>query len=495
MGNVAYKVFIDWDNDSVYTEETSYLVRAAGAMNLGPPEEVEGSSGMVPYCTVVLSNKTNRFSPLNTGGPIYSSLSGGEMYLKPMYIEVSVDGGAYTRIFAGVLKLPQWQTASTTQFPVASFDCRGFEEKYLNVRVSTTQSDFVSWFDTGKTEGELIESWLTDLGLTLSDWDLDDGLFVIPYSRLKDSSIIEACWKLAAACGGRFYTTADGKFRYENMQHWLKAPHTTSQETLTASDWSEIDSRLDDKDLYNRIIVKPSRGTLQEEGEIYKQDGAFVIGPGESRTFKANITGSLYRVKSITYSLTTAGGHDMSGDVVVTTTYNVESIEFDLVNGHTSKSAELSNLKIVGQVVSYDSDEQVEAVSTMSFWDTRPPRTRTISESEFIQTQAHAEVIAEFLRDRQQLPRYVYNVQETVGKVTRKLGDLITLTINGFASSDRTGYIIGIDWSIDHQGFTQTLTVMDSEALYPYMNTTPGYFIVDTNKYGDADPLRGRLFY
>lgn len=496
MTTFAYKAWVDWNFDGTFTDESAYFIRASGNWKFNPPEAVATSnSGMVPGGTVVFSNKTNRFSPLNTGGALYSSLAGGGNYLAPVYLEVSIDGGSYERIFTGVIKLPTIEGASVNQFPVVSFDIRGNEEKYLNVRQSTTNADFADWYDNGNTESELLEEWLTDLGLTSGDWSLDTGIFNIPFSKLKDTSVIEAAWLLSSSCGGRFYSTPDGKLRFENMWHWLFSPHTTSQETFTLANWVTHHLAFDDKDLYNKIIVKLSRGTLGAEGDIYEQDGIFEVPPGETKTFIANVTGSIYSVTSVSYDVQTSGGTDMSGDVTVTPTYRAQAIEFEIENTHATRAAEFKNLVVVGRVVTYTSDEQAEMSSVNSFWTSRPTRTRTVTDSTYIQSQAQAETLAEFLRDRHELPRYTFMIAGAVGKATRKLGDRVTVNDTTIMSSSRQGFIISIDWSIDHNGFTQDIEVLDADALYPYMSTSPGYFIINTNNLGASDPLRGRLFY
>lgn len=496
MTTFAYKAFVDWDFNGVFTEETSYLVRAAGTWQFNPPEAVAtSSSGIVPGGTVVFSNKTGRFSPLNTSSAIYSAISGGGSYLAPIYLEVSINGGAYEKIFTGVIKLPSIEGASASQYPVVSFDIRGVEEKFLNVKQTTTSADFADWYDAGNTESELIEEWLTDLGLTSSDWSLDTGLFNIPFSKLADTSLIEAAWLLSSSCGGRFYSTPDGKFRYENMWHWLTSPHTTSQETFTTANWVTHNLAFDDKDLYNKIIVKLARGTLGPVEDIYEQSGIFEVEPGITKTFKANITSSIYSVSAVTYDVQSSGGTDMTADVTVTPTYLASSIEFEIENSHATKTAEFSNLVVSGRVVSYASDEQVEKSSVNAFWTSRPTRTRTVTDSTYIQTQAQAETLAEFLKDRHELPRFLYTIQGAVGKTSRLLGDRITINDASIMSASRDAFIISIGWSIDHNGFTQDITALDATSLFPYMDTSPGYFIINVNDLGTSDPQRGRLFY
>lgn len=496
MGTVAYKLMVDWDFDGTYTDETAYLVRATGSWAFVPQESAfNGSSGIVPTCTFVLTNKTGRFSTLNTGGALYSDIADGGAYQAPMYFQVNVDGGGLVTIFSGHIKLPAEISKADGQFPVVTIECRGIEDLYLQRRLKTTQSDFYSWYTDGKTESEIIESWLTELGLTSSNWSLDTGMFIIPFAILDDTSIIEACWNIAAACGGRFYSTPDGKFRYENMFHWCLSPHNTSQETFTTATYEGLIPRYNDKDLFSDIIVAAHTGYLNVEDEIYTQSKVIVIEPGQTKTLTAKISSPIYSIASITYDAITSGGKDISADITLTATYYAKKVELEFENANTTKAAEIHNTTITGVTITINDDEQVEVSSAASFWSSREGRTRRITANEYINTIDHAQMIADFLLDRNQIPRLLWTVQNAKGKTSRLLGDRVTINDASVMSSSRAAIIIGIDWSADHNGFTQNLSLFDLEGYYDYLDTDPGYFIIGTNKLGSSGSDIGRLFY
>ena len=111
---VLWQLFIAWDF-STYTNESTRLMRASGEYSLTPPGDGFSSGrGIISSMTLTLNNNDGRYSPLNTGSAIYSSIQNGKAYHAPCYLNVSIDnGGGYTRIFTGVIKYPKPSGANT----------------------------------------------------------------------------------------------------------------------------------------------------------------------------------------------------------------------------------------------------------------------------------------------------------------------------------------------------------------------------------------------
>ena len=185
--------------------------------------------GIVSECTLSLDNADNRFSAGNSGGALYSDLVSGGAWQRPMYFNVSIDGGSnYYRVFTGIIKIPRESGVTTASTNVVTVTCRGKEDLYLNKRVSTTQTQFAAWVDDNPTEAEVITQFMSDAGYSMNASYVDTGMFTVPFAWMDDESTIEECWALAAACGGRFYyDVRNDEFVYENAGHWLKSPHTT----------------------------------------------------------------------------------------------------------------------------------------------------------------------------------------------------------------------------------------------------------------------------
>ena len=130
---IRYRLMVDWDFNGTYTDESAYLQNAEGDMRLSPVNSsMVSGSGIVSSATFTLRNASGRFSPLRTDGALYTYIRDGKSYHAPCYFEVSINGGTnYSRVFTGVLKLPQETTLTTLETPTVRFDARSVEEQYL----------------------------------------------------------------------------------------------------------------------------------------------------------------------------------------------------------------------------------------------------------------------------------------------------------------------------------------------------------------------------
>ena len=133
---IRYRLMVDWDFDTTYTDESAYLESARGDMRLTPPADaITGGGGIVSSMSLVMRNPSGRFSPLRTDGALYADLADGGGYHAPCYLEVSIDGGSnYYRVFTGVLKLPQETTLTSRENPLITIEARSREETLLQRR-------------------------------------------------------------------------------------------------------------------------------------------------------------------------------------------------------------------------------------------------------------------------------------------------------------------------------------------------------------------------
>jgi len=500
---VKAEIEVDWDIDGVYTDETPRLVQARGSIRLAPPgQNITSGSGIVATATVELENNDNRYSPLVSTGDLYAYIAGGGMYRAPIRVSISLDDGAtYHTVFTGVMKIPSNETLAPRQPKTISIDARGNEERLLNRRVSTSHADFVAAVDAGQTESQHIADILSGMGLSGGEYSLDDGLYTIPYFWLDQSSPVEACWQLAAAAGGRFYARHDGIFVYENATHWLSSPHTTSQQTYDRGSYANLRIWYDDTNLASQV---EGRWRLLEQtisdadSPLWTAREAFSVPPGATKALLAELSSPLYTITGVSYSAATPGGTDISGSVTLTRTDYAQRINLEFANGHSTAAAIISNLIVYGTSISESDTATVTRTTEQAFWDatTRGADSfvRRIS-NPWVQSEAQAAALAEFVLGRQELPPLMYLLSGVPGNPERRIGDRITIDDNELMDSARSAYIVGIDWSYGRNGFRQNITAIDAAGLYPYIGASPGYFIIGTNKLGAADALRGRLFY
>jgi hypothetical protein len=497
---IAGKLWIDWDRNGVFTDESAYLVRASGRMRIASPEDsITSPRGIISIMSIELENGSHRFSTINTGGALYANIGNGGYYQVPVYFEASDDGGSnFYRLFTGVIKGPVQDGVGFNNPGVVRFDCRGREDLILQKRISTTQATFKTIYDQGWTESEIIAQWLTDAGLSSSDYTLDPGLFVIPWAWLDDESVIEDVWALAASCGGYFYCDPDGEFRYENMQHWLKAPHLTSQETLTPGDFQSVSIEYDDTELYQFVVLEVSPRMVEGEGVVWEAQEVIEVAPDSTKLVVAHLQQPAYEYTGITYTAVTAGGNNMAGNFVnqPVASYYAQRVGMSFTNTNTVHRGYIQNLQILGKSVHGGPTVEIGKASSDSFWTGRQGRTRSIRSNAYIQTTAQGEALANFLRDRHQKPRLTFNVAGALGNPQRRLGDRITIDDKTTLSdSTQQVIIIGIDWQYGSGGFKQNLECISATELYPYILASPDYFVLDTDTLNPGTASPGRVFY
>ena len=174
---IAYRLYIAWDGTN-YVAESARLLQASGENRLTSPDAIAAGRGIVDRCQLELDNRDGRYSPLNSSGALYANIQAGGAYHRPMYLEVSIDGGSnYYRVFTGVIKLPQEQTPTPAKPATVTIDCRSVDEPLLGKRMSLSVADMLMQHDAGYTEGDIINYWIQLAGKSATS---DDGVFVLP---------------------------------------------------------------------------------------------------------------------------------------------------------------------------------------------------------------------------------------------------------------------------------------------------------------------------
>jgi len=499
---VLWQLFIAWDF-STYTNESTRLMRASGEYSLTPPGDGFSSGrGIISSMSMTLNNNDGRYSPLNTSSAIYSSIQNGKAYHAPCYLNVSINnGGSYTRIFTGVIKYPKPSGANTKEISTVELECRSMEEKYLQDKLSTTLEDFQALHDTAANEGFIIDNWLTGLGVSTGDMQFDAGITVVPWVWLDDESAIEEAWKLAAATGGRFYANPNGYFVYESATHWLtNSASVYSQETIDTNDFEKLDMAYEDKDLFSSVLVEAAPREILQPDILWQPDENIVVPANSTRVYTAKLRQPAYTIDNASFTATTAGGTNITASVSITQANFAQRVVLTIVNAHTTHAAYLRPFSITGRAVSGGATIEEERNSTThgangSYFTSRGDRQKSIRGNVYVQSRSHAAMIAEYLMRQSEYPRITYKVGGALGVPGRRLSDKVTLNDASLMSGSTTAIITGIRWRLDNKGFKQDLTLIDSANLYPYQSTSPGYFVVNTNKLGSADGLRGRLFF
>ena len=492
---IAYRLWIDWDFNGVYTNESAYLIQATGDLQFAPPAEyLAAGKGMVDACTLELRNSSGRFSPMNSAGPLYSAIQNGKAYHCPMYLEVSIDGGSnYYRVFTGVTKVPRESGLTVREGPTVTLECRSRDELLLQQRLSTPLATFQSWINGGYNEAQIISAVLTQAGITTGT-AIDPGTVAIPAAWWDDESALEDLWALAASCGGRLYSDPDGTVRYENAANWLA--HTSSSETISRADYDRpLEAVYSDDDLYNVITVEAAPRVVGALDLLWEPDDPVVVPPSSTVNVTARLQQPAYAINAPSYVAAAAGGENLSAYVSVSATYYAQRVEMAITNSNAYWAAYMRNFKISGRPV-VGGPEHEETRNSAShgsngaFFSTRGSRTRSIRNNPFVQQRSQAGMLALFLLHQSEYPRLQYVLRGVAGKPARRLGDRVTLSDSSVLGSNRDVFIVGISWRLTTNGFSQDITAVDAAQLYPYQST--GYFVVGTNTLGASSK---RVFY
>jgi hypothetical protein len=489
---VTPRLYISWDG-STPVDETANLISARGEMKLvAPGSAVMSPRGIVDTMTLTLFNRKDvstgrRFSPLNTAGPLYANLSAGGAYHRPVTLEVKIDAGSFVKVFTGVIKIPREGVPTVSGEATVTIECRSVDEQLLNLKISTSQTAFVSNNTDGVTEAEIIAQWLAHSAV---DWpsesaEIDNGLFMIPWSWLDDESVLEEIWTLAAACGGRVYANPEGKIVYENATHWLQ--QVVPSETLTRDDYRDLKFRYDDGDLFSDVTVEASPRAPDDAIVMWSPENEEMVPSSATVTITARLKYPAYTISGVSYEGVTLGGTNITSDVTCTYVAYAQRVELTFINANATYAARLYKLQVNGQPVVGAPILEEKRSSEAAFWTSRVKRNRSLRSNVYIQTRAHAAAIAEFLRDTHETPTLFYSISGTQGLPARRLGDLITINDSETMSAARNAYIIGIQWAFSQTGFTQDVEAVDSASIYQH--TLDEFFIVGTDELGSSKLL------
>lgn len=495
---ITFGFSVAWDFSN-YVSETAYLVSATGDMSYNPPGDgFTSGRGYVSSMTVTLDNSSGRYSALNTGSAIYTHIRDGKAYHAPCFLQVSIDGGAtYHRIFTGVIKYPKPVGGTSDKNSLVTIEARSNEELILQSRTSTTLADFVTYYETSYDEGQLITDWLTNAGIDSGDMEIDAGLLRIPWAWLDDESPIEEIWRLSAACGGRFYCTPEGKYRYESATFWLSnAESVTSQESINNDDFSEFEYEYDDRDLFDSVLVEAAPREPLSADVLWEPDEPVRILPGETKLITARLRQPAYTIDEISWTALSAGGTNITGSVTLTPVYFAQRVEMTIANAHATHTAYIDPLEIIGRTVSgsITIEEERNAAdhgTNGAFFTIRGSRRKSVRGNVYVQSRAHAAMIAEFLMRQTETPKLSFSVMGCPGNPERRLGWKVSVSDETIMSTGKFALITGIRWRLNDSGFSQDLQLIDYEGLFP----NDDYFVIGTSKLGASGADIGKLFF
>lgn len=501
---ISFALLLDWAGDNSFSfNETNYVYNASGDESMANPDESSfSSSGYTSQASFTLLNIGRRFSP--TASPLLASgglreyIQSGKFYGKKVRLTVTINSTVFT-VFRGFVKKISENSRTVDGVGTVTLSCATEDAAIMNRKMNTPVSDTKSFYDTGKDEGELIARTLSLAGLSDGTHfvsqtyggtpTIDRGLFTIPWYWLDSESPIEDCWTLAAACGGRFYySTADGKYHYDNAQAFAFNEAGTVQTTIDESNSKRVNPIYDDKELVKKVqvTVKPRR--IGESTVLWEPDEVMRILPGASVTLEAKLDSPVYSFDQLKIIATNTGGFQITGDLSVSSTYYSQAIKFVITNNGIYH-AFLRTFQLIGRAIEGGETTVISVPSLdTTFWASRDGKERSISDNPYIQTTAQAEAICQLLANRQGYFANGYEIGTYKGVKFLRVGWRVTVS-NSTLGINEESLITKMSWRLSEGNFEQDLTCYGTGNIYHF---TPGsYFLIGTNSANQSK----RYFY
>ncbi len=481
----------DWATQS--TDETTRLKAVSWDRSIDLDALSAGrGGGTVAQMRVTLDNSAQRFSPLNSSGALYASLSaatstaGGEavryptMWQTPVRLSMgfydSIAGHERVVVFAGLIDaVTENYGLNGDQVELTCLD-RGalLLQRKASTRIYANQRT-----DTW------IRYIVDTLGGVTTGATFDRGLHIIPHCWLDDEDIWSDAQMCAGAEGGTFFFDETGAATFRSSTWWLTATDSkTSQVTFTTARMQNLMPAYDYKRLRTGAIVHYQPRANGGEQVIWRRDGIIVTPAGE--TVDARFSHPVMLVtapsKGTDWYPVAAGGVDISSFVNVTipaaTTYGQRA---QLVFTNTgNQTAFITTMKLRGTVLSGGPVEEWEVNLETPLV---PENQVVIGGNSYIQTAGQAELLATIAAYRNGYPRLEYRITGAPALPWLQLGDMVTIDTAEPITDDRYGIITALAFSWQPSGpFLMDVTATDKTALFEYSD----YHVIGTDEYGDG---------
>lgn len=479
----------DWATQS--TDETARLRQVSWNRRLDLDALSAGrGGGTVAEMTLTLENSAQRFSPMNSAGALYASLSaatttaGGEsvryptMWSTPVRLSMGFydTGAGHERIvmFAGMIdSVGENYGLSGDTVTLQCLD-RGalLLEKKASTKIYSNQRTDTWLRYTVDTLGGI------SVGATF-----DRGMHIIPHCWLDDENIWGDAQFCAGAEAGVFLFDETGAAVFRNSAWWITAADSkVSQATFTTARLQNLQPAYDYKRLRTGALVHYQPRTNGGEQVIWRRDGITITPAGETidARFSHPVLSITSPSKGTDWYPVAAGGTDISASVNVTipaaTIYGQRA---KLVFTNTSnQTAFITSMKLRGVVLAGGPVEEWEENLDTPLV---PENQAVISSNPYLQTAGQAELLAVLAAYRNGYPRLTYEIGGAPALPWLQLGDMVTIDTSEPVTDDRSAIITELSFSWQPEGaFLMDVSAVDKAALFEYDD----YHVLGTDDYG-----------
>lgn len=423
-----------------------------------------------------LDNTSGRFTPRFMGGSseLYTTI----IPRRPFLINAGFN-------FSGIdQSIPQFAGVVTKQPRVNT----------RTKRVNLQGADYIDFFQnryldqevmfTGLRTDQVIEDLFESLGMSTAQYRLDYGINVIPFGLFeKGTRFSDAINDMVQAENGHLYQDEQGKFIFENRQHWDSAPYTQVQRVIRTA--QVLESEIpNESNIINVVEINSKLVEKQPEQIIFR------LNPFDSLMVPSNSSAEFFfEFESPALSLTTptstgsvsyfnafsnsdGSGTELTDSLSVTKIYRfAHSAKVTFTNASTS-NAYITNLVISGRIAKEVGTlyTRVKDSSSVTAYEER----KISINNPYIQNETWAESLGQMiLNDFSEID----NMQKITIRAIPELqiGDLISW-------QGRYWRIYDIKTKLDpDSGFTQDLTIVQKTII--------SYFRIGISTIGGSDQI------
>lgn len=255
-----------------YFDESDYVTELSWEHSLAQP--IGGINKSL--ASIELDNTSGRFTPRYMGGN--SELFTAILPSRPVILNAGFNIPPEESVpqFSGVLtRTPAIDMKARSAKLEASDYIDFFQNRFI---------DRTSMF-TGVRTDVVVESLLSQLGMSTSQYSLDEGINIIPFAYYENgakfSDVID---QLVQAENGQFYQDETGIFRFENRQHWDNAPYTQVQRVVLTG--QVINAQAPNTDHIINVVELTSNPRVKTSSTtIYTLSGTITLDTGITEIF------------------------------------------------------------------------------------------------------------------------------------------------------------------------------------------------------------------
>ncbi len=487
----AVRVLVDWDTDGDYTgpdeDITSRVLDITIAHGL-----YDALGGLPVLGTVTAStasatvdNSDRWLSPDNPSGIVadHPELAGG-YYRVPIRIEMGyVHGGAPELLVQFVGEIESSEQQESYGQAVVQFAC-------LDRSLGLTQAKQSSAIYRAYRADALMAVLLVGAGYL--SYDLDTAITEVPHAWLDDENVLEEIKALAAADGGMFWFSKGGTPTYRRMTAPLeRADSRMAVVDLEAGSAETVRDSLAWRDMYSGIIVEWAGRYVGALADLWTAPRAVSVPPGatvrEEARFRYPAERVLAPVYDTDYTCITSAPKVVPSNLVTIamTAYGQRAI-LDITNHDTANTIHLLGLRVRGFPLLGEEAQERRYDQTLGL--VPGEKVYAVRGNPYRQSEAQAERIGPYLRDRLQAPRRLYTWRGPCCPWLELL-DRVHLDTTGESPSsglDTDGYVVQMRLGYRAGGMlTQELLLLPCAGVYAF----DSYFLLGSSAYDGILPV------